>query len=46
MDAIKRLVSDHRRDPLEGLYDRIMQAVGNHGKQDDDQTLMLVRSKK
>jgi serine phosphatase RsbU (regulator of sigma subunit) len=43
MDALEGLLMGHATEPLRELASRILQAVRLYGKQDDDQTLLLVR---
>lgn len=43
LEGLKALVAAHGDEPLESLERRIFDAVGNHGPQLDDQSLLLVR---
>lgn len=40
---LMKLLKDNCREPLETLHGRILGAVRDHGVQEDDQTLLLVR---
>ena len=43
-DRLKAIVVQHARAPLETLVDAVLTAVRAHGRQDDDQTLLIVRA--
>ena len=44
MDRIKALLRAHGTEPLDRLQSAILDAVKRHGRQLDDQTLLLVRA--
>jgi hypothetical protein len=44
MDRIKALLRAHGTDPLDRLQTAILDAVKRHGRQLDDQTILLVRA--
>lgn len=43
IERITEIVTHSRKSPLNSMYDEIMAAVHDHGPQDDDQTLVLIR---
>jgi hypothetical protein len=44
VDGVGRLIARHLDRPLDEIHESVMAAVGNHGPQLDDQTLLLVRA--
>ena len=44
LDRVKSVVREHAAGPLEALADHLLAAVRTHGRQLDDQTLLLVRA--
>lgn len=43
MDRIEEILLAHAAEPLAQIWDAVLCAARNHGKQEDDQTLLLVR---
>ena len=43
LQRLESVLSDCAVRPLSGIYDAALEAVGRHGKQLDDRSLMLVR---
>ncbi len=42
-DEIVATVERHADQPLEGIHDRVLEQVRRYGRQEDDQSLLLVR---
>jgi len=43
LDHLEQLLSQHAAQPLAQVWDVIMREVKQHGAQQDDQTLLLIR---
>jgi hypothetical protein len=46
MDGVKAIVREHGTGPLDRLQGALLEAVNRHGRQLDDQTVLLVRAEK
>ena len=42
-DRIEQIIANYRDRPLVDMYEAVLSAVTNHGRQTDDQTMMLIR---
>jgi sigma-B regulation protein RsbU (phosphoserine phosphatase) len=43
LERLEQLLTQHAAEPLSGIWERIMERVRQHGLQQDDQTLLLIR---